>query len=82
MYLGAQDKLKARKLNDLEQYGRCESLRFNGFQTKENKSSENCAKITKKYLRDTLKVEVDENDFNRTHRIGRKYWGDDGKEYQ
>ena len=73
MYLGAQDKLKARKLNDLEQYGRRESLRFNGFQTKENKSSENCAKITKQYLRDTLKVEVDENDFNRTHRIGRKY---------
>ena len=42
MYLETQDKLKARKLDDLEQYGRRESLRFNGFQTKQNESSEDC----------------------------------------
>ena len=41
VYLETQDKLKARKLDDLEQYGRRESLRFNGFQTKQNESSEN-----------------------------------------
>ena len=41
VYLETQDKLKARKLDDLEQHGRRESLRFNGFQTKQNESSEN-----------------------------------------
>ena len=34
VYLETQDKLKARELDDLEQYGRRESLRFSGFQTK------------------------------------------------
>ena len=43
VYLETQDKLKAKKLNDLEQYGRHESLRFNGLQTKQNESIENCA---------------------------------------
>ena len=70
MYLETQDKLKARKLDDLEQYGRRESLRFNGFQTKQNECSENCAKMVKQYIRKTLKVEVDDNDFNCIHRIG------------
>ena len=81
-YLETQDKLKARKLDDLEQYGRRECLRFNGFQTKPNESSENCAKMVKQYIRNTLKVEVDDNDFNRIHRIGQKYRRDDGKECQ
>ena len=67
MYLETQDKLKARKLDDLEQYSRRESLRFNGFQTKQNESSEDCAKMVKQYIRNTLKVE---DDFNRIHRIG------------
>ena len=58
-YLETQDKLKARKLDDLEQYGRSESLQFDGFQTKQNESSENCAKMVKEYIRNTLKVEVD-----------------------
>ena len=50
VYLKTQDELKARKLDNLEQYGCHESLRFNGFQTKQNESSENCAKIVKKYI--------------------------------
>ena len=73
VYLETQDKLKARKLDDLEQYGRRESLRFNGFQTKQNESSENYAKMVKQYIRHTLKVEVDVNDFNPIHRIDQKY---------
>ena len=77
MYLETQDKLKARKLDDLEQYGRRESLSFNGFQTKQNESSEDCAKMVKQYIRNTLKVE---DDFNRIHRIGQKYKRDDGRE--
>ena len=67
MYLETQNKLKARKLDDLEQYGCRESLRFNGFQTKQNESSEDCVKMVKQYIRNTLKVEVDDNDFNRIH---------------
>ena len=73
VHLETQDKLKARKLDDLEQYGRRESLRFNGFQTKQNESSENCAKMVKQYIRNILKVEVDDNHFNCIHRIGQKY---------
>ena len=79
VYLETQYKLKARKLDDLEQYGRRESLRFNGFQTKQNESSEDCAKIVKQYIRNTLKVE---DNFNRIHRIGQKYKRDDGRECQ
>ena len=72
VHFETQDKLTARKLDDLEQYGRRESLRFNGFQTMQNESSKDCAKMVKQYIRNTLKVEVDENDFNRIHRIGQK----------
>ena len=82
MYLETQDKLKARKLDDLEQYGRRKSLRFNGFQMKQNESSEDCAKMVKEYIRNTFKVEVDDNDFNRIQGIGQKYRRDDGKECQ
>ena len=64
VYLERKDWLKAKKLDDLEQYGCRESLRFNGFQTKQNESSENCAKMMKQYIRNTLKVEADDNDFN------------------
>ena len=80
--LETQDRLKTRKLDDLEQYGRSESLRFNGFQTKQNKSSEICAKMVNEYIRNTLKVEVDNNDFNRIHRVGPKLRRDNGKECQ
>ena len=45
--LETQDKLKGRKLDDLEQYGRRESLRFNCFLTKQNESSGNCANMVK-----------------------------------
>ena len=73
VYLETQGKLKARNLDDLEQHGRREGLRFNGFQTKQNESSENYVKMVKQYIRHTLKVEVDVSDFNPIHRIGQKY---------
>ena len=82
VYLETQDKLKARKLDDLQQYSHRESLRFNGFQTKQNEFIEYCEKRVKQFIRNTLKVEVDENYFNRIHRIGQKYRCDDGKECQ
>ena len=37
---------------------------------------------SKQYIRNTLNVEVDDNDFNRIHQIGQKYTRDDGKECQ
>ena len=46
VYLETQDKLKATKLDDLEQYSRRENC----------ESSENCAKMVKQYIRNTLKV--------------------------
>ena len=82
MHLETQDKLKVSRLDELEQYGRRKCLRFNGLQTKKNESSENCAKMVKEYIRNTLKVDVDDNDFNRIHRVGQKYRRDDGKECQ
>ena len=82
VYLETQDKLKSRALNDLEQYGRHESLRFDRYQTKQSESSEDCVKMEKQYIQNTLKVEVDDNDFNHIHRIGQKNRRDDGKECQ
>ena len=38
--------------------------------------------MVKQYIRSTIKVEVDDNNFNRIHRIGQKYRLDDGKECQ
>ena len=78
-------KILIKELSDvIKELGlKCrESLRLNGFQREEKKSSENCAKMVKQYSRNTLKVEVDDNDFNRIHRIGQKSRGGYGKEYQ
>ena len=36
--------------------------------------------MVKEYIRNALKVEVDDNDFNRIYRIGQKLRRDDGKE--
>ena len=38
--------------------------------------------MVKEYIRNTFKVEFDDNDFNRIHRDGQKYRRDDGKECQ
>ena len=73
------DSLTAKKLDDLEQYGRSENLRLNEFQTKDNEFSENCSKMMKEYIRNTLKIKIDDIDFNCIQRIGQKYRGDDRK---
>ena len=43
------DSLKARKLDDVERYGRRKSLRLNGFHTTTSESSKNCAKMVKEF---------------------------------
>ena len=71
-YFESQDELKSRKINDLEQYGRRESLRFSGFEVKENESIEECESKVKIYIKNCLNVDIEESEFNRIHRIGPK----------
>ena len=71
-YTESQDELKSRKIDDLEQYGRRESLRFSGFEVKENESKEECESKVKSYIKTCLNVDIEESEFNRTPRIGPK----------
>ena len=71
-YFDSQDELKSRKIDDLEQYGRRESLRFSGFEVKENESIEECESKVKIYIKNCLNVDIEESEFNRIHRIGPK----------
>ena len=71
-YLESQDELKSRKIDDLEQYGRRESLRFSGFEVKENESKKECGPKVKRYIKNSLNVDIEESEFNRIHRIGPK----------
>ena len=71
-YFDSQDELKSRKIEDLEQYGRRESLRFSGFEVKENEYKEQCESKVKRYIENCLNVNIEESEFNRIHRIGPK----------
>ena len=62
-------RIKNKKLDDLEQYGRREYLRFSGFEVKEKETKEECESMIKKYIKDTLKTDIGENDYNKTHRV-------------
>ena len=66
----SQDELKSRKIDDLGQYGRRESLRFSGFEVKENESKEECESKVKSYVKNCFNVDIEESEFNRIHRIG------------
>ena len=71
-YFDSQDELKSRKIEDLEQYGRRESLRFSGFLVKENECKEQCESKVKRYIKNCLNVNIEESEFNRIYRIGPK----------
>ena len=71
-YFESQDELKSRKIDDLEQYGRRESLRFSGFEVKENQSKEECESKVKSYIKNCFNVDIEESKFNRICRIGPK----------
>ena len=58
VYFESQNESKTRNFDDLEQYGRRECLRFSG------------ERIIKNYIKDTLKIDIRENDYNRIHRVG------------
>ena len=71
-YFDSQDELKSRKIDDLEQYGCRESLRFSGFEVKENESKEECESKVKSYIKNSLNVDKEESESNRIHRIEAK----------
>ena len=71
-FLNEQDDLRCRKIDDLEQYGRRECLRFDGFEVSDAESSADCCKIVKDYIKNELKVELNDDDYYRIHRNGLK----------
>ena len=78
-YLESQHELKARKLDDLEQYGRRECLRSSGFEVMEKETNEECESRIKNYNKATLKIDIGENDYNRIHRVGPKITSNKGQ---
>ena len=71
-YLESQDELKSKRIDNLEQYGRRESLRFSGFEVKENESKVECENAVKIYIKNSLNVDIEESEYNKIHRIGPK----------
>ena len=71
-FLNEQDDLQCRKINDLEQYGKSKCLCIDGFKVSDTESSAACSKIVKDYIKNELKVELNDDDFYRIHRIGLK----------
>ena len=69
-FLNEQDDLWCRKIDDLEQCGRCECLCFDGFEVSDAESSADCSKIVKDYIKKELKVELNDDDYYCIHRIG------------
>ena len=69
-YVESHDELKSIKIDDLEQWGRRKSLRFSGFEVKENKSKEEWESKVKSYIKNSLNADIEESEFNRIHRIG------------
>ena len=68
----SQNELKSRKIDGLELYERRESLRFSGFEVKENESEEECKHVVKIYIKNSLNVDIKESQYNRIYRIGPK----------
>ncbi len=60
-----------RKLNDLEQYTRRNSIRLFGISESKDKH-ENCDIIVTNLARDKLGVNIDVHEIDRSHRVGKK----------
>ena len=71
-YFESQGEQKSRKIHDLEQYGGRESLRFSGFEVKENESKEECEHVVKSYIKNSSDVDIEESEFNKIYRIESK----------
>ena len=68
-FLNEQDDLRFGKIDDLEQCGRRECLRFDGFEVSDAEQSVDCGKIVKDYIKKELKVELNDDDYYYIHRI-------------
>ena len=77
-----QHELKTRKLDDLEQYGCRQCLIFSGFEVKEKETKEECESMIKNYIKDSLKIDIGENDYNRIHRVGSRITNNNGQVLQ
>ena len=72
-FLYEQDDLRCRKIDDLEQYGRRECLQFDGFEVSDTEILADCSKIVKDYIKNELKLELNDDDYYRIHRISTDY---------
>ena len=70
--MNKQDDLRCRKSDNLEQCGRRECLRFDGFKVSDDESSADCSKIVKDYVKNELKVKLNDDDYYRIRRTGLK----------
>ena len=59
------------KNDDLEQYGRRTSLRIDGLEFNEDETVSQCEEKVKKFIKDDLKLNVTDDEFDRIHRIGK-----------
>ena len=66
----------------MEQFGCCECLRFSGFKVREKETKEECESMVKNYIKDTLKIDIRESDYNRIHRLGPKITNNNGQVLQ
>ena len=76
-----QGDLRCRKINNLEQYGRRKCLHFDGLEVSDPESSAHCSKIVHDYIKTTLKVQLNDDDYYCIHRIGLKR-EENGNKYQ
>ena len=77
-----QHELKTRKLDDLEQYGCRQCVRFSGFEVKEKETKQECESMIKNCIKDSLKIDIGENDYNRIHRVGSRITNNNGQVLQ
>ena len=62
-----------RQMDELEQYGRRTSLRFNGIETNRAETNESLENKLIATIKNEFKVEVSADEINRLHRIGPKF---------
>lgn len=69
--------MKSRKIDDLEQNGRRESLRFSEFEAKKNEVNVKNSDHVKCYIKNSLDAVMKDPEYSRIRRIGQKIKKDD-----
>ena len=68
--------LSDRKNDELEQYGRRISLRIEGLKFKKGESVSQCEDKVNTLIKEDLKLDVIDDEFDRIHRIGKVFKDD------